>query len=183
VSKVFRFHSPSLKHQQGRKTVASYGEWVPGPVGRISRAVNAGIATGRAIAAGDYKLAAYEASNVVNPFGKVGKSTSLLHKNHNKARGNFVIYQARVKGHTWKIGKADADRVNSQKIPTRMAQQDQILKKYLKLSGKDVDIQEIARFNNITTQKAKQLERYYQKMYNSPEFTTRRKTLRKMIIK
>jgi URI fold toxin 2 len=34
--------------------------------------VNAGIATGKALAAGNYALAAYEASNVVNPFGKVG---------------------------------------------------------------------------------------------------------------
>ena len=58
-----------------------------------------------------------------------------LHKNNNKAVGNYCVYQIIVEGEIYKIGKADPDRITKcSGDPTRIHQQ---VRKFRKIYSVD----------------------------------------------
>jgi len=83
-----------------------------------------------------------------------------LHKNNNEAIGNYAIYEILIHGKTYKIGKADMDRITKLSgNPTRIHQQ--IRKLSLKYSEKNVFFRYIKITLGIRTKEAKALEQYF----------------------
>jgi hypothetical protein len=83
-----------------------------------------------------------------------------MHKNNDEAVGNYVVYEILIDGITYKIGKADMDRIT--KIsgdPTRIHQQ--IRKLSLKYSEKNVIFRYLKVLLGVRTKKAKAIENYF----------------------
>jgi hypothetical protein len=95
------------------------------------------------------------------------------HKNKNSAIGNYGIYQIVVEGKTYKIGKADLDRITlSSGNPTRIHQQ--IRKLSRKYAKEDIIYSFLGRIFSISTKEAKKLEKalledFYQRNGFVPE--------------
>ncbi|TAH19377.1 MAG: RHS repeat-associated core domain-containing protein [Cytophagales bacterium] len=83
-----------------------------------------------------------------------------IHKNSNQAIGNFVIYEIVVYGKTYKIGKADLDRITeSSGNPTRLHQQ---LRKLAEEFGiENIDKNILDELFQVTTELAKEIEKTY----------------------
>jgi hypothetical protein len=80
-----------------------------------------------------------------------------MHKNNNEATGNYGIYQIIVDGITYKIGKADLDRITKATgDPTRIHQQIRKLRR--KLVGKIVFYVLLETLLGYTTKHAKDVE-------------------------
>ena len=59
---------------------------------------------------------------VVDGANDAKKAANKVNKNANSAEGNFVLYEVKdANGNTLKVGKADADRVNSEGVPVRVS--------------------------------------------------------------
>jgi len=86
-----------------------------------------------------------------------------MHKNQNKALGNYCIYEIVVNGVTYKIGKADLDRITlASGDPTRIHQQVvKLRKKYGRRSVAHYLLEELF---GVTTQYAKDMERAFLKL-------------------
>ena len=86
------------------------------------------------------------------------------HKNSNDAVGNYGIYIIFIDGITYKIGKADLDRITkSSGNPTRIHQQ--IRKLSLKYTEKNIFYRYLKRMLNVTTKEAKAFEEYFLNQY------------------
>ena len=80
------------------------------------------------------------------------------HKNNNEANGNFAVYEIVVNGKTYKIGKADLDRITlSSGNPTRIHQQ--IRKLRQKYGRQNVYHTVLETLLGVTTQQAKDVEK------------------------
>lgn len=81
-----------------------------------------------------------------------------MHKNSNEALGNDAIYEILVYRKTYKIGKADLDRITlSSGDPTRIHQQ--LRKLRLKYGVQNVIYDIVESLFGITTEEAKAFER------------------------
>ena len=81
-----------------------------------------------------------------------------MHKNNNQALGNYGIYEIEINGKTYKIGKADLDRViKSSGDPVRIRQQIRKLRR--KYSTQKVYYTILERLFGYTTQEAKAMEK------------------------
>jgi len=80
------------------------------------------------------------------------------HKNKNKAKGNFGIYQITIFGKVFKFGKADLDRVTQTSgEPTRIHQQKRELKKTN--DPDEVTHELVFKLQNTISKIAKQVEK------------------------
>ncbi len=80
-----------------------------------------------------------------------------MHKNFNDAFGNFVIYEIIVDGISYKIGKADLDRITqSSGDPTRIHQQ--VRKLRLRYGKGNVFHNILDSLFGVTTEHAKKVE-------------------------
>jgi hypothetical protein len=81
-----------------------------------------------------------------------------MHKNNNGALGNYGIYEIVVNGITYKIGKADIDRITkSSGDPTRIHQQIRKLAK--KYAVGNIFYRFLGKVIGLTTAEAKALEK------------------------
>lgn len=94
------------------------------------------------------------------------------HKNKNKAKGNYCVYQIKIFGMVFKFGKADMDRVTqSSGEPTRIHQQKHKLKK--EHGENTVDHSVVLELLHTNTEIAKEaekqiLEHYYEQTGEIP---------------
>lgn len=81
-----------------------------------------------------------------------------MHRNNNAALGNYVIYEIVVNNITYKIGKADLDRLTqSSGNPTRIHQQ--VRKLRIKYGPQNVFQRVLEQLFGVTTAEAKNFER------------------------
>ncbi len=87
-----------------------------------------------------------------------------IHKNNNNALGNYGIYEIVVNGQTYKIGKADLDRITlSSGDATRLHQQ---LRKLAEEFGiENIDNEILEKLYQVTTEVAKEIEQNYLQNY------------------
>jgi len=100
-----------------------------------------------------------------------------MHKNSNESVGNFGVYEILVFDITFKIGKADLDRITlSTNTPTRIHQQ---VQKLVRMYGQNnVMYRILHKLFGVITKEAKELERIilqliYEKRKSIPEGNTK----------